>query len=66
MSVISNNPGPLAQDTAVIPSDERQIMMNVLMELRVISLYLRQGFNITDEDGALRNSLTLSDLNNLG
>ena len=67
MSVINtNNAGPIAPDTTIVPTSDRQCLIDILMELRIIRIYLAQGFNITDEAGALRNSLTLLDLNNLG
>lgn len=66
MGVLANNQGPLSSDTAIVPLNELSVLTNIMMELRIISILLRQGFNITDEDAALRNSMTVSDLTNLG
>lgn len=62
MASVVTNQGPLNPETSILPGNETAILASILMELKAISLILRQGFNITDEDAALRNSLTVSDL----
>lgn len=65
MGVISNNPGPLAQETTVTQTNEMAVLQNIWMELKVISYILRQAFGVTDSDAAIRNNTTLTDLNNV-
>lgn len=66
MSVQSVNPGPVAPENTMTLTDELAVLNNIWLELKVISLILKQGFNITDEDAAIRNSLTVVDLTNKG
>ena len=63
MGVISNNPGPLAQETTVTQTNEMAVLQNIWMELKVISYILRQAYGTSDSDAAIRNSTTLVDLN---
>ncbi len=65
MGVISNNQGPLAQETTVTQTNEMAVLQNIWMELKVISYILRTAYSITDSDAAIRNSTTLTDLNTL-
>lgn len=62
---VTANIGPLPAETSMMPANELAILSNIWLELKIISLLLKQGFNITDEDASIRNSLTVSDLTNL-
>lgn len=65
MSVVGGNQGPLSPETAITAPNEQAILTNIWIELKIISILLRQAFSITDDDAALRNSITVSDLQNL-
>lgn len=66
MSVLSENNGPLAPETTITQTSTLAVLQNIWIELKVISYVLRQGLNIADEDAAIRNSITVSDLTNVG
>lgn len=41
-------------DTAVIPNNPQDSNAAILHELRIITILLREGFNIKDENSSLR------------
>lgn len=65
MSVVSQNQGPASQETSITQTNELALLQNIYLELKIMNILLKQGFSIDDSDGAIRNSLTLIDLQEL-
>jgi hypothetical protein len=43
--------------TSTLPNDEFELLKLIVLELRVISLYLKEGLGHTDEPSVLRQAL---------
>lgn len=43
--------------TSTLPNDQNELLKLVVLELRVISIYLKEGLSQTDEPSVLRQQL---------
>lgn len=65
MGVINDNNGPLQAESSIVPLNQLSLLEDILFQLKVVTFVLEQAFNISDTESAIRNSITVNDLQNI-